>query len=304
MDYKSVRSALARRAWALGASQHWAISRAQLLELGFHPQAITYRLQRGRLHRTRWPGVYAVGRPHLPRTGILMAAILAAGEGASLSDRGATELWALLPILPGDIDITVPPHRHPRRPGIRMHRRPLDAADVVVEDRIPVTTPTRTLIDIAPTASRDELESALREADKRDLIHPEELRVALDRRRGQRGVGVLRALLDRHTCLLTDSALERLFLPIARRAGLPKPLTQQWVNGFRVDFYWPDLGLVVETDGLRYHRTAQQQTIDRRRDQVHVAAGLTALRFTHAQVRYEPHEVETTLRRVAQRLAP
>ena len=70
---------------------------------------------------------------------------------------------------------------------------------------------------------------------------------------------------------------------------------QHDVNGFRVDFYWPELGLVVETDGLRYHRTPAQQAKDRRRDQAHVAAGLTALRFTHEQVVRESEYVEETL---------
>jgi very-short-patch-repair endonuclease len=74
------------------------------------------------------------------------------------------------------------------------------------------------------------------------------------------------------------------------------------VNGFKVDFYWPDLGLVVETDGLRYHRTPAQQARDRIRDQTHAAAGLTPLRFTHAQVKYEPTRVEETLVAVARRL--
>jgi very-short-patch-repair endonuclease len=116
------------------------------------------------------------------------------------------------------------------------------------------------------------------------------------------GVAVLRDLLDRRTFQVTDSRLEQMFLPIARQAGLPPPLTQQQVNGFRVDFHWPDLGLVVETDGLRYHRTPQQQSADRRRDQAHVAAGLTVLRFSHAQVNFEPGQVLKMLTRVARRL--
>ena len=98
-------------------------------------------------------------------------------------------------------------------------------------------------------------------------------------------------MLDRRTFRLTDSELERRFLPLARAAGLPVPLTRQRVNGFEVDFFWPDLGLVVETDGLRYHRTPAQQARDRLRDQAHTAAGLTPLRFTHAQVRFEPGHV-------------
>ena len=115
-------------------------------------------------------------------------------------------------------------------------------------------------------------------------------------------MAALRETLDRRTLVLTDSELERRFLPIARRAGLPPPQTQSMVNGFRVDFSWPELGLVVETDGLRYHRTPAQQAADRVRDQAHTAAGLTPLRFTHAQVAYAPGHVELTLRATAARL--
>jgi very-short-patch-repair endonuclease len=74
------------------------------------------------------------------------------------------------------------------------------------------------------------------------------------------------------------------------------------LNGFKVDFFWPELGLVVETDGLRYHRTPAAQARDRLRDQVHTAAGFTTLRFIHAQVRYEPRRVRDTLAAVARRL--
>lgn len=105
--------------------------------------------------------------------------------------------------------------------------------------------------------------------------------------------------MDKATFVLTDSELERYFLPIARRAGLGRPLTQARVNGFDVDFYWPELGLVVETDGLRYHRTPSQQARDRVRDQTHTAAGLVPLRFTHWQVRHERRRVQETLEAVA-----
>jgi len=101
---------------------------------------------------------------------------------------------------------------------------------------------------------------------------------------------------------MTDSELERRFLPLVDQAGLPRPLTQQRLNGFKVDFFWPGLGLVIETDGLRYHRTPAEQARDRLRDQTHTAAGLTQLRFTHAQVRYEAAHVRRTLAAIAHRL--
>jgi len=97
----------------------------------------------------------------------------------------------------------------------------------------------------------------------------------------------------------TDSPLEREFLRIVKRAGLPPPQTQAHVNGHRVDFHWPELHLVVETDGLRYHRTAATQAADRQRDQDHFLAGLTALRFSRVQVKDEAAHVEAVLRRAA-----
>jgi very-short-patch-repair endonuclease len=158
------------------------------------------------------------------------------------------------------------------------------------------------MVDIAYRLAPGPLERMVNEADRLDLIDPETLRAALDSYRGQRGVARLRKLLDRWTFRLTDSELERWFLPQVRRAGLHLPLTRQHVNGFKVDFFWPDLRLVVETDGLRYHRTPAQQARDRIRDQAHLAAGFIPLRFTHWQVRYERKYVRSTLLAVAQRL--
>jgi len=299
MGYQIAQS-VAREVWALARGQYFVVSRGQLLALGMHPQAVKHRVSTGRLHGVH-RGVYAVGRRDLSRNGELMAAVLACGQGAVLSHRSAAELWGLG--AGGSVEVTVPPGRSPKRPGIRVHRRELDRAHVIPWHEIPVTTPVRTLVDMASHLPRDHLERAVNEADRLDLIDPEALREALDGFVWQPGVGKLRTLLDRRTFTFTDSALERRFKPIARAAGLPRPLTQQWVNGFRVDFFWPELGLVVETDGLRYHRTPSQQARAHVRDQTHLAADLVPLRFTHAQVAYDTPHVEATLRRVAARLS-
>jgi len=191
-----------------------------------------------------------------------------------------------------------------RRPGLQIHRRPsLLPRDITTEYGIPVTTPIQTLIDMALRLDRPGVERAVNEADKHNLVHPPGLRKALDARAGEPGAAKLRAILDRRTFRLTKEELERRFLPLAQKAGLPIPLTGQWVNDFEVDFYWPDLGLVVESDGLRYHRTPAEQARDRLRDQAHTAAGLTQLRFTHEQVRYEADHVLSVLRATASRLA-
>ncbi len=295
-----IRQPSLKQVLALVAEQHGVVTRRQLLDLGLPAHGIAHRVKRGRLHQVRL-GVYAVGRPELTRDGRWKAALLACGSGTFLSHASGCEFWDLSDPAP-EIEISVSPPRTISRPGITLHRRyGFDPAEIQIQRGIAVTDPIRTLIDVAPRTTEDDLEELLGRADRLNLVDPESVRDRLDRVSGP-GVGRLRTVLDRRTLTLTDTQLERRFLPIARRAGLPQPLTQQWVNGYRVDFHWPDLGLVVETDGLRYHRTAAQQTIDARRDQTHTAAGLTPLRFSHAQVVYDPGHVEATLRRTASAL--
>lgn len=186
---------------------------------------------------------------------------------------------------------------------MRVRSRPsLPESETTSRNGIPVTAPVRTLIDLATELTATALERAVNEADKHELIGPDALRAALDDRSGQPGVKPLRELLDEHTFQLSDSELEVLFRPIAAKAGLPQPHTKVQVNGFEVDFFWPDLGLVVETDGLKYHRTSIAQTRDHIRDQTHTAAGLTALRFSHRQVKYDRQHVERVLRRTHRNL--
>jgi len=234
-----------------------------------------------------------------------MAAVLACGPDAVLSHSSAAALWRIgFEERDGSIEVSLPSSSRRRHRDLRIHRRPslkLDR-DTTCEYDIPITTPTQTLIDLTPRLDRRAVERMINEADKYNLTNPPRLRRALEKRVGEPGVAQLRHVLDRRTFRLTKEELERRFLPLAARAGLPVPLTGQWVNEFEVDFYWPDLGLVVETDGLRYHRTPAEQARDRLRDQAHTAAGLTQLRFTHEQVRYEPEHVLSVLRAVAARL--
>jgi very-short-patch-repair endonuclease len=289
--------------WRLAARQHGVISRKQLLDLGFTKHAIQHRVSTGRLfpiHRA----VFSVGRPELDLHGRCMAAVLACGPRALVSHETAAELWGIRSSRDGPIEISVPLTVQRSLTGVRLHRRrSLGDQDRAVKSRIPLTSPVRTLVDLAARLPAPAVEAAVNEADNKDRLDPEGLRRALEQMSSQPGVPALRRLLDRRTFRLTDSELERRFLRLVERTGLPVPQTGVSVNGFRVDFFWPELGLVVETDGLRYHRTPAQQAKDRRRDQVHTAAGLTTLRFTHAQVRYDSAEVGETLLRVAERLA-
>ena len=234
-----------------------------------------------------------------------MAAVLSCGDEARLSHTSAAALWELVPGPPTRIELSVPHGVLRKRPGLVVHRRrSILPSETTLHRGIPVTSPALTVIDMARRLSVAGLERAINEADKRGLVGWETMRLKAAALSHVPGARLVRERLDRRTFRLTDSDLERLFLPLVRTTSLGLPLTGQRVNGFRVDFYWPALGLVIETDGLRFHRTPDQQTRGHRRDQAHVASGLTTLRFSHEQIKFEPVHVRSTLCAVADRLTP
>jgi very-short-patch-repair endonuclease len=292
-----------RRAWELAGRQLGVVARRQLLALGFNAREIEHRVARRRLHPVM-RGVYAVGWPRLTRERRWMAGVLACGEDAVLSHRSAAALWGIGAEKADEIDVSVRRRTRLRRSGIRVHSRSALSNDALARrDGIPVTGVVQTLIDIACELSPLAIERAVNEADKLDLVNPEALRAALRDHEGESGVRPLRAILDARTFRLSDSNLEILFRAIAAEARLSSPLTKQMVNGFEVDFFFPDLGLVVETDGLRYHRTPSAQARDARRDRTHTLAGMTPLRFTHYEIKYEAPKVIQALKSAANLLS-
>jgi very-short-patch-repair endonuclease len=285
--------------WDLVCKQHGVVARSQLLGFGIGSRSIEHRIAKGRLHRL-WRGVYAVGRPQVSQKGRWMAAVLACGPPALLSHRSAAALWGIAPA-PRTGPIEVVASVFHRRAGIRVHRRrdlrPKHRREV---EAIPVTDPISTLVDLASCAPDWQVERAINDADRLGLVGAEALRRTIGGLGPRPGMSRMRKLLGLDA--LTDTGLERAFLGIVRNAGLPLPETQAQVSGYRVDFHWPDLGLIVETDGWRHHRTSGEQSTDRRRDQTHMASGLTTIRFGEDQVRYEPDYVRRTLAAVIARL--
>jgi len=229
----------------------------------------------------------------LTREGRFMAAVLASGPGAALSHESAAALWGIRKAGINPIHVSIPANRKIDLDGIRPHRRnPMPPT--TTKRAIPLSSPLFTLVDLAAILETDPLEAAINEADKLNLVDPGQLEAALDAMPRFPGVGVLRTTLARYS--RTDSNLERRFLAIVRKARLPLPATQEYIGRGRIDFHWPDLNLVVETDGLAYHRTSIQQLEDRRREQAHTAAGRTQLRFANIQIRESPDEVVAVLR--------
>ena len=174
------------RVWKLARAQHDAVSHAQLLGLGMSPAAIRHRVAKGRLHRIH-RGVYAVGRPELTRHGHWMAAVLRCQPDAYLSHLPGAAHWGVCRPQRGPIDISLIAAAVRTSPGIRVHRRPtLPREDLTVHEGIPITTPARTLIDLATILPAHRLEAAVNEADALELIDPETLRFELEARRDPR----------------------------------------------------------------------------------------------------------------------
>jgi very-short-patch-repair endonuclease len=286
----------------LARRQHGVVARAQLVRLGLGPRAIDRRIQAGRLRRLH-RGVYAVGAIRAPNEAE-MAAALACGNGSAVSHRFASALWHLLPYPARDraVDVTVPDRRARSRPGIRVHRgKRLRADELTKVSGIPVTTPARTLLDLAAEVTARELEQAVAEAQRRGLTSRERLRALLARHRGRPGTRRLRAVLEApERPALTRSRAEDRLLALIRKARLPGPDVNARIGPYEVDFLWRDACLVVEVDGYAFHSGRTSFESDRRRDADLAARGLTVIRVTWHQLVDEP---EATLVRLGQTLA-
>jgi very-short-patch-repair endonuclease len=221
-----------------------------------------------------------------------MAAVLACGEGALLSHGSAAALWRLTRPRKGDVDLTVTGEGgRGRRDGLSIHRsRTLREEDRVIRDSIPVTSPRRTIIDLAASGmSGRPLERILTEAEYRRLLDPSAFDAGFHPG-GCRVPPALRAVLQAYEpgSAPTRSELEERFLTLCRERRLPQPVVNAEVLGLIVDFLWPSAGLVVEVDGRLGHATAQGFQDDRDGDGLLVAAGFSVLRFTWRDVTERP----------------
>ncbi len=281
------------------ARQHGVVARRQLLEAGVAPDAIDRRLKRGRLRRIH-RGVYLCG-PVMPPNGREMAAVLACGPTAVLSHGSAANLWGLLPRERGARVEVIDRGGDHRRPNLRIyHIRTLHDDEVTRRDGIPITTPARTLYDLAGRTPARMLERALAEGFARRLTSAAQLEETLSRHAGRAGAAALRALLEQGSPALTRSEAEERFLALVREGQLDAPEANVLLEGYEVDFLWPKQRLVVEIDGRAFHTAPRAFEGDRRRDAVLAAAGLRVVRVTWHQLVNEPSAV---LVRLAQTLA-
>jgi very-short-patch-repair endonuclease len=198
-----------------------------------------------------------------------------------LSHATAAAAWDIRRLGAGAIHVTV--HGGARRcAGVRVHRtRRLEPHDTTTHRGIPITTPVRTIIDLAHILEGRPLEHALDLAEQRRLVDF----AALHRRAIPSS---LQAVLSLYTATTTRSEMEERFLKLCDEHGIPRPQVNVVVEGIEVDFVWPDRRLIVEVDGYRYHRAPSRFESDRERDVTLVVAGWQVMRFTWTQLTERP----------------
>ncbi|WP_210494227.1 type IV toxin-antitoxin system AbiEi family antitoxin domain-containing protein [Patulibacter sp. SYSU D01012] len=288
----------------LAGAQHGVVARRQLLDLGMSHAAIDHRIRRGRLH-VLFPGVYAVGHTRLAPAGRTMAAVLAGGPGAAASHRSAAALWGLLDGEQQRVSVAVLRTGTPRA-GVRWHRvRQWDERDRATVAGIPVTSPARTALDLAPRSSDRTLDRLLRRMEDLRLFDLRELERVMRRRAP--GVGRLRQAVAAMTigpaaALRTKAELERRFLELLVGEALALPATNvlvatPWAT-HEVDAFWAAQRLVIELDGWETHRDREAFRRDHRRTADLTAAGFREVRLTWEQVVDQPAGTAERLRQL------
>jgi very-short-patch-repair endonuclease len=223
-----------------------------------------------------------------------MAAVLACGEGALLGHHPGAVVLGFRPPPAGPPHVVVPTDVR-SRPGLRVHRvSNLHPADATRVQGIPVTSPARTLLDLAAELPQRETDRATDEARVRHLVTEHSLNKQFSRYPRHPGIAALKRAQQTDP-KLTRSEAERRLLELIRAARLPEPETNIRLHGHEVDFLWRECGLVVEVDGYAFHSGRGSFERDRRRDAQLATAGYTVIRFTWRQITDEPAVVVATL---------
>jgi very-short-patch-repair endonuclease len=286
---------------AIADLQRGRVSREQLLAAGVADRTIYGRVAAGHLHREH-RGVYAVGHTAPAPLAAETSALLACGQHAVLSHHTAALIHGLIPHGNGRIHVTIR-GRHGATPaGTTVHRTGrLNRSEVETVDLLPVTSPLRTIFDLARTADVATTERVLEEALTQRKVSERRLRARAAETRGQRSRTLVTAILDAHSEPgITKSEAERRFRGLLRAAQLPQPKTNFPFHGYSLDCYWPELGVVVEIQGYKFHSSRKKFEHDTRKAAKLAAAGLSVSYVTWLQMDNEPFAV---VARTAQTLA-
>ena len=299
----AIRGTRDERIAAVAGRQRGRISRAQLLAAGVASRTIYDLLARGALIR-RHRGVYAVGHAASVELGPETEALLACGPGAVLSHLTAARLLHILRNEPPDapIHVTIAGRHGPAPDGVIVHRtNHLPDEDIREREGLPVTSPARTLLDSAERLSQTELDWSVDEAIQQGLVSAGILARVAAAAPGRHGASKLQKAAARHANTgITRSEAEKWFRALIADSGLPMPEFDHLMLGYRYDAYWPEYRLVVEIDSGQWHSIQPKVEHDTAKGAAAVAAGLTLIRFTAAQIKHQPLVV---LARAAQAIA-
>ena len=283
----------------IAALQHGLFTNPQALAAGLSATAIADRVRAGRLHRLE-PQVYRIAGAPDSWHQRLMAACLA--ESGVASHRAAASLFELDGFPPRVVEVTVRRWKRRVNCSLRVHES-TDLSDTHRSERrgIPVTTIERTLIDLGAVVPRIRVEQAFDDALQRRLTTPELVR---DRfltvaRRGRRGVGVIRPLLERRlgTSGPRPGEFERRVARLLVVGGLAEPTFEHEIRlpggrfVARVDLAYPPALLAIECDSDKWRSGRQRRQADFERQNRLILAGWTLLRFTWDHLVDEPHLV-------------
>jgi predicted transcriptional regulator of viral defense system len=279
--------------------QHGVVSVRQLQgPLGYSESAVGRAVAAGRLHRLH-RGVYAVGHTDVSWHGRCLAAVLACGPRALLSHRSAAWLWGISSRDPFPLQVTTPVRRTARPPIAIHHARGLTAGDRGFEKGIPVTALPRTLLDFAVRARGSQVDRAIERAEELRLFNLREVEALLDRTTGHPGHGrLVRAVELYREPVFTRSDLERRFLALVERAGLPRPATGFNVAGHELDAYWARERFAVELDVFETHGTRAAFERDRLRQEDLMLEGVATDRITGKRLEREPDRVVERIARL------
>jgi very-short-patch-repair endonuclease len=277
------------------ASKHWGVlSLEELRSCGLTSDAVEVRVRNGHLHPLH-RGVYAVGHTNLALEGRLLAAVKACGPTAHLSHFSAATVYGLVRWDDRYPEVSVTVKR--RHPGIRVHRT--TTPDRTWQRGIPVTTPARTLVDLAGILDYPALRRAVREAQRKLVTIPQIL-TTLDGLGPRRGTANLTKILATGYAP-TRSELEDAVLDLILSAGFQRPDINQpiHIQGRTIvpDFRWPDQHLVVEADSAEWHDDRLTREDDAEKQAILEAHGERVVRVTWTQA--IAHRAQTVQRRRA-----
>lgn len=288
----------------LATQQHGVVATRQLDALGYTKSSVAKAAKMGRLHRIH-RGVYVVGQRRLTWHGWCMAAVLASYPSVA-SHLSAAWLWGLLRSRPESVHVTCRSPR-PRKRSFVVHTANLARADLARREDIPVTSLSRTILDVAVTSRPRTVRRHLQLSEDLQLFDLREMDDLLERTKGHRGQAKVRAALELYDekPVFTRSGLERRFLEVVRDAGLPEPAMNLFVEGYEIDAWWDDHRFGVELDVYETHGSRLSFEEDRERDDALLLAGIETTRVTGPRLDREPGAVVDSVRRhLARRSAP